>query len=294
MIQGGYDTHSGQIFTHARLLEELSGALGAFLDDLTTARLAERVAVLCFSEFGRRVSGQWVVRHRPWHGRPGPPGGSRRPPRTGGTDAKPDRPRGGGPESRHRFPAGLRGGARGLAEIAGGARPGPGVRAAAAVPRLSGADDGRVAVESDHRAGVAFFGPPRRLLGLAGAALLVLASAQGLAPDPNVVTGLRVTPGYLGLCLAELYALLVVVTITAGAAIASERQERTWEALALSSLSDTELVLGKAAGVLLPVMLLALLLVPVHLAYGMAWGTPRGIILSVQVLFLGAGWARPV
>jgi uncharacterized protein (DUF1501 family) len=56
VIQGGYDTHSGQIFAHASLLGELSGALGAFLDDLTTARLAERVAVLCFSEFGRRVA----------------------------------------------------------------------------------------------------------------------------------------------------------------------------------------------------------------------------------------------
>ena len=55
-IQGGYDTHAGQLLTHARLLGELSGALGAFLDDLTTARLAERVAVLCFSEFGRRVA----------------------------------------------------------------------------------------------------------------------------------------------------------------------------------------------------------------------------------------------
>ena len=56
VIQGGYDTHASQLLTHARLLGELSGALGAFLDDLTTARLAERVAVLCFSEFGRRVA----------------------------------------------------------------------------------------------------------------------------------------------------------------------------------------------------------------------------------------------
>ena len=56
LIQGGYDTHAGQLFTHSNLLGELSGALGAFLDDLTTARLAERVAVLCFSEFGRRVA----------------------------------------------------------------------------------------------------------------------------------------------------------------------------------------------------------------------------------------------
>jgi uncharacterized protein (DUF1501 family) len=56
LIQGGYDTHAGQLLTHSNLLGELSGALGAFLDDLTTARLAERVAVLCFSEFGRRVA----------------------------------------------------------------------------------------------------------------------------------------------------------------------------------------------------------------------------------------------
>ena len=129
---------------------------------------------------------------------------------------------------------------------------------------------------------------PRALLGLVGAALLVLASARGLAPDPDAVTGLRVTPGYVGLCRAELFALLVVVTITAAAAIASERQERTWDALAASALSDTELVLGKAAGVLLPATLLALLLVPVHLVYGIAWGAPWGIIVSVQVVFLGA------
>jgi uncharacterized protein (DUF1501 family) len=56
IIQGGYDTHANQLFNHARLLEELSGALGAFLDDLTTARLDDRAAVLCFSEFGRRVA----------------------------------------------------------------------------------------------------------------------------------------------------------------------------------------------------------------------------------------------
>ena len=56
VIQGGYDTHANQLYNHASLLGELSGAIGAFLDDLTTARLAERVAVLCFSEFGRRVS----------------------------------------------------------------------------------------------------------------------------------------------------------------------------------------------------------------------------------------------
>src|SRR5262249_53157534 len=49
------DTHSAQLFTHANLLFELSGALKAFLDDLTAAKLADRVAVLLFSEFGRTV-----------------------------------------------------------------------------------------------------------------------------------------------------------------------------------------------------------------------------------------------
>jgi uncharacterized protein (DUF1501 family) len=50
-----YDTHYVQLPAQADLLNELSGALKAFLDDLAQAGLAERVAVLCFSEFGRRV-----------------------------------------------------------------------------------------------------------------------------------------------------------------------------------------------------------------------------------------------
>jgi len=55
-VQSGYDTHSGQSNTHFGLLNELSGAIKAFLDDLAAAKLAERVTVLCFSEFGRRVA----------------------------------------------------------------------------------------------------------------------------------------------------------------------------------------------------------------------------------------------
>jgi uncharacterized protein (DUF1501 family) len=53
--QSGYDTHAGQPGTHAGLLRELSDALRSFLDDLTTAKVAERVVVLTFSEFGRTV-----------------------------------------------------------------------------------------------------------------------------------------------------------------------------------------------------------------------------------------------
>jgi uncharacterized protein (DUF1501 family) len=53
--QSGYDTHAAQLGPHANLLGELSGALRAFLDDLTAAKLADRIAVLAFSEFGRTV-----------------------------------------------------------------------------------------------------------------------------------------------------------------------------------------------------------------------------------------------
>ena len=49
---------------------------------------------------------------------------------------------------------------------------------------------------------------PRSLLGLVGAALLVLASARGLAPAHDSVPRLRVTPVYAGFCQAELVAFL--------------------------------------------------------------------------------------
>jgi uncharacterized protein (DUF1501 family) len=54
--QGGYDTHFTQLPAHAELLAELAGAIRAFLDDLQSTGLADRVAVLTFSEFGRRVA----------------------------------------------------------------------------------------------------------------------------------------------------------------------------------------------------------------------------------------------
>jgi uncharacterized protein (DUF1501 family) len=51
---GGFDTHSGQAEEHARLLGELSSALGNFFSGLN-AEHSERVAVMTYSEFGRRV-----------------------------------------------------------------------------------------------------------------------------------------------------------------------------------------------------------------------------------------------
>ena len=52
---GGYDTHFHQLPTHEALLSELASGCHAFFDDLARARLSERVALLAFSEFGRRV-----------------------------------------------------------------------------------------------------------------------------------------------------------------------------------------------------------------------------------------------
>ncbi len=54
-IQGGYDTHTSQLRGHSNLLLEFSSAVKAFLDDMAAAKLADRVTVLAFSEFGRRV-----------------------------------------------------------------------------------------------------------------------------------------------------------------------------------------------------------------------------------------------
>lgn len=54
-VQDGYDTHAAQLYTHARLLKEFSDAVKAFFDDLQKVGLADRVLLLAFSEFGRRV-----------------------------------------------------------------------------------------------------------------------------------------------------------------------------------------------------------------------------------------------
>jgi uncharacterized protein (DUF1501 family) len=54
-VQGGYDTHSAQLYTHSQLLREFSDAVKSFLDDLKSAKLDDRVVLLAFSEFGRRV-----------------------------------------------------------------------------------------------------------------------------------------------------------------------------------------------------------------------------------------------
>lgn len=52
----GFDTHANQLATHAALLTQLGDALAAFHDDMKADGQADRVTVLSFSEFGRRVS----------------------------------------------------------------------------------------------------------------------------------------------------------------------------------------------------------------------------------------------
>ncbi len=54
--QDGYDTHAGQLEPHAALLSDLAAGLAAFDRDLTALGLADRVVVMTFSEFGRRVA----------------------------------------------------------------------------------------------------------------------------------------------------------------------------------------------------------------------------------------------
>lgn len=53
--QGGFDTHAAQRFVHQDLLRQVSEAVAGFLKALKASRLDERVVVLVFSEFGRRL-----------------------------------------------------------------------------------------------------------------------------------------------------------------------------------------------------------------------------------------------
>jgi uncharacterized protein (DUF1501 family) len=52
---GGFDTHAAQKPRHDKLMQELSDGLGMFVKDLKQQGNADRVLVMTFSEFGRRV-----------------------------------------------------------------------------------------------------------------------------------------------------------------------------------------------------------------------------------------------
>lgn len=52
---GGFDTHSQQAAQHARLLQDFSNGIKAFMDEMKVLGKENKVIVLVFSEFGRRV-----------------------------------------------------------------------------------------------------------------------------------------------------------------------------------------------------------------------------------------------
>ena len=54
--QGGYDTHTNQLASQQRLLGDLGDSMKAFVEDLKAQGNMQRVLVMTFSEFGRRVS----------------------------------------------------------------------------------------------------------------------------------------------------------------------------------------------------------------------------------------------
>jgi uncharacterized protein (DUF1501 family) len=51
----GFDTHSQQLDAHSALLRQVSEAMSAFLKDVIAQGNGDRVLMLAFSEFGRRV-----------------------------------------------------------------------------------------------------------------------------------------------------------------------------------------------------------------------------------------------
>jgi uncharacterized protein (DUF1501 family) len=53
---GGFDTHANQSTTHGTLMLHIAESLTVFQQDLEAQGLADNVAVLAFSEFGRRVA----------------------------------------------------------------------------------------------------------------------------------------------------------------------------------------------------------------------------------------------
>ena len=52
---GGYDTHANEMPTHPKLMQDMSGAIADFFDDLEEHGAADDVTMLVFTEFGRRM-----------------------------------------------------------------------------------------------------------------------------------------------------------------------------------------------------------------------------------------------
>ncbi len=52
----GFDTHALQLNAHDNLMNELNGAVNAFMEDINAQGFGDKVAGMTFSEFGRRVN----------------------------------------------------------------------------------------------------------------------------------------------------------------------------------------------------------------------------------------------
>ena len=52
---GPFDTHSGELLSHAKLWNEVSGAIGSLMEDLKEHGTEDDATILVFSEFGRRI-----------------------------------------------------------------------------------------------------------------------------------------------------------------------------------------------------------------------------------------------
>lgn len=53
---GGFDTHAKQAETHEKLLGSFSNAVGTFMEEMEAIGKADKVVIVVFSEFGRRVA----------------------------------------------------------------------------------------------------------------------------------------------------------------------------------------------------------------------------------------------
>ncbi len=53
---GGFDTHASQVGQHERILNNVATAIRAFHQDMKAKGYGQKVTVMCFSEFGRRVN----------------------------------------------------------------------------------------------------------------------------------------------------------------------------------------------------------------------------------------------
>ena len=52
---GPFDTHAGELISHAKLWDEVAGAVGCLMDDLKEHGTENNASILIFSEFGRRI-----------------------------------------------------------------------------------------------------------------------------------------------------------------------------------------------------------------------------------------------